>query len=98
MSLVSVKELEITGLKNQNKNLEDIDGKRELERKKLEGKCKELVDKNKKLTKQVTRQSVVQGEKHLNQNVMIAKATKLMPYLYFILDKDIVTQAIKKNS
>ena len=51
MSQVSLKELEITGLKNQNKNLEDIAGKRELERKKLEDKCKELVDKNKKLTK-----------------------------------------------
>ena len=51
MSQVSLKELEITGLKNQNKNLEDIDGKRELERKKLEDKCKELVDMDNKLTK-----------------------------------------------
>ena len=49
MSQVSIKELEITGWKNQNKNLEDIAGKRELERKKLEEKCKELVDKNNKL-------------------------------------------------
>ena len=51
LSQVSLKELEITGLKKQNKNLEDIVGKRELERKKLEDKCKELVDKNNKLTK-----------------------------------------------
>ena len=65
MSQVSLKELEITGLKNQNKNLEDIDWKRELERKKLEEKCKELVDKNNKLTKQVTGQTTLQGEKHL---------------------------------
>ena len=65
MSQVSLKELEITGLKNQNKNLEDIAGKRELERKKLVDKCKELVDKNNKLTKQVTRQSTLHGEKHL---------------------------------
>ena len=36
MSQVSLKELEITGLKNQNKNLEDIAGKGEIERKKLE--------------------------------------------------------------
>ena len=54
MSQVSLKELEITGLKNQNKNLEGIGGKRELERKNLEDKSKELVDKNNKLTKQVT--------------------------------------------
>ena len=51
MSRVSLKELEITGLKNQNTNLEEIAGKRELERKKLEDKCKELVDKNNKLKK-----------------------------------------------
>ena len=63
MSQVSLKELEITRLKNQNKNV-DIAGKRELERKKLEEKCKELVDKNNKLTKQVTGQSALQGEKH----------------------------------
>ena len=65
MSQVSLKELEITGLKNQNKNLEDIDGKRELERKKLEDKCNELVDKNNKLTKQVTGQSTLPGANHL---------------------------------
>ena len=36
MSHVSLKELEITGLKNQNKHLEDVARKRELERKKFE--------------------------------------------------------------
>ena len=46
--------MEITGLKNQNKTLEDIAVKREQERKVWESKCKELVDKNNKLTKQVT--------------------------------------------
>ena len=46
--------MEITGLKNQNKTLEDIAIKREQERKVWESKCKELVDKNNKLTKQVT--------------------------------------------
>ena len=51
MSWVSLKYLEITSLKNQNKNLEDIDGKREKERKTLENKCKELVEKNNKLAK-----------------------------------------------
>ena len=51
MSQVSIKYMEITGLKNQNKNLEDIVVKREQERKTLENRCKELVDQNNKLTK-----------------------------------------------
>ena len=53
MSQVSLRDLEITGLKNQNKILEDIAEKREHERKKLEYKCKDLVEKNNKLGKQV---------------------------------------------
>ena len=55
MPQVSLKDLEITGLKNQNKNLEDIDEKREKERNTLEDKCKDLVEKNNRLEKQVTR-------------------------------------------
>ena len=51
MSQVSLKDLEITGLKNQNKNLEDIAGKRENEGKDLEDKCKELVENNIKFEK-----------------------------------------------
>ena len=84
-------------MKNQNKKLEDTAGKRELERKKLEDKCKELVDKNTKLKKQVTRQSSLQGEKHLILDVLISEAAKLRSYLDFILDKDIVTLASRKN-
>ena len=51
MSQISIKYLETTVLKNQNKNLEDIAEKREKERKTLEDKCKELVEKNNKLEK-----------------------------------------------
>ena len=51
MSQVSLKNLEISILKNQNKNLEDIAEKRENERNKLEDKCEELVEKNNKLEK-----------------------------------------------
>ena len=51
MSQVSLKNLEITGLKNQNKNLEEIAEKREKERNTLEDKCKELVEKNNKWAK-----------------------------------------------
>ena len=60
-------------MKNQNKNLEDIAGKREFERKKLEEKCKELVDKNNKLTEQVTGQSALQGAKHFIWDVLMLK-------------------------
>ena len=97
MSQVSLKKLEITGLKRQNKNLEDIAGKREKERNELEEKCKEMVEKNNKLEKQVTGQSSLQGAKHLIWDVLIAEATKLRPYLDFILDKDIVTQEDRHN-
>ena len=72
-----------------------MDVKREQERKKLEDKCKELVEKNNKLEKQVWRQSTLQGEKHLIWDVSIAEVAKLMPYLDFILDKDIITQAAR---
>ena len=53
MCQVSLNELEIIGLKNQNKNLEDITQKRENARKALEDKCKKLVENNNKLAKQV---------------------------------------------
>ena len=87
MSQVSLKDMEITGLKNQNKILEDIATKREQERKALENKCKELVDKNNKLTKQVTGQSALQGAKHIIRDVLIAEVAKLKNYLDYILDK-----------
>ena len=54
MSQVSIKDMEIAGLNNQNKNLEDIAVKREQQRKVLENRCKDLVVQNNKLTKQVT--------------------------------------------
>ena len=87
MSQVSLKILEITGLKNQNKNLEDIDEKREKERKTLEDKCKELVEKNNKLAKHVTGQAALQGEKNLIRDVLIVEETYIRPYLDFILEK-----------
>ena len=51
MYQVSLWYLEIIGLKNYNKILEDIAEKREDERNKLEDKCKELVEKNNKMEK-----------------------------------------------
>ena len=72
MSQVSIRDMQITGLKNQNKNLEDIATKREQEWKTLENKCKEMVDKNNKLTKQVTGQLALQWAKHTIWGVLIA--------------------------
>ena len=69
--------MEITGLKNQNKNLEDIAMKREQERKTLENRCKELVDQNNKLTKQVTGQFTLQGTKHIIWDVLIENQPSL---------------------
>ena len=61
--------LYLTGLKNQNKNLENLALQREQERKTWEAKsqawkakCQELQTKNDKLMKQVTSQFLVQGE------------------------------------
>ena len=51
MSQVSIKELEIIGLRNKKKNLENLALKREQERKAWEAKCEELSGKNGKLLK-----------------------------------------------
>ena len=63
----------------------------------MQEKCKELVYKNNKLTKQVTGHFYLQGAKHLIWDVLIVEAAKLRPYLDFILDKEIVTQAARQN-
>ena len=49
MSQVSLEEVQLTGLKNQNKNLENLALQREQERKTWEAKCQELQNKNYKL-------------------------------------------------
>ena len=51
MSQVSLGDLEMTGLKNQNKNLENFSLKIEEERKTWERKCKYLTDKNDNILK-----------------------------------------------
>ena len=71
MSQVSLKALEITSLKKQNKDLVDMDENKEKARKMLEYKCRDLVEKNNNLTKQVSGQATLQGSKHLIWDVMI---------------------------
>ena len=97
MSQVSLKALEITGLKKQNRDLVDMAKNKEKTRKMLEDKCKELVENNDKLTKQVSGQAALQGAKHLIWDVIIAEEAKLWPYLDFIWDKDTAAHAAKKN-
>ena len=63
----------------------------------MEDKCKELVERNNKLARQVSGQEALQGAKNLIWDVLIEEEAKLMPYLYFILDKDSITQATRKN-
>ena len=49
MSQVTLKDLELGGLKNQNKNLENLAVKREQERKPWEAKFQELQNRNDKI-------------------------------------------------
>ena len=44
MSQVKLKYVELTGLKQQNKNIEEITLKREKEKKKVEEQCQELIN------------------------------------------------------
>ena len=74
MSNFSLRDLEIVGLKNQNKNLENANLKKEEESKATKNKCKYLLDKNDKLMKQLTRQIPVQVAKHIILDMNIAEA------------------------
>ena len=84
-------------MKNQNRNLENLALKREEERKNWESKCKDLSDKNDNLMKEVRGQLPILGDKHVIWDVLIAESAKLMPYLDYILDKEIVMQSAKKS-
>ena len=89
MSQVSLKELEVVGLRNQNKNMEDANLKKEEESKIVENKYKGLLDQNDKLAKQLARKFPLQGERHLISDMIIAEAIKLKTYLNYILNKEI---------
>ena len=85
MSQISLKDLEIVGLKIQNKNLADAALKKEEERKALENKYKELLDKKDKLVKQPTRKFPIQRARHLIWDMIIGEVVKLRPYLNYIM-------------
>ena len=83
-------------LRNQNKNLENATLKEE-ERKVLENKCEDLLDKNEKLTKQLAGKLPLQGARHLIWDMIIVEAVKLKIYLNYILDKEIVIYSTKQS-
>ena len=56
-----------------------------------------MQSKNEKLGQQVTGQEVVHGEKHIIWDSLILEATKLIPYLDYILDKERVLQEAKQS-
>ena len=103
MSQVSLKYLQLIGLKNKNKNLENLELQREQERKTWEAKsqswepkCQKLQTKNDKLMKQVIGQETVQGENHLIWDAIIIEADNFIPYLDYILDKEVVIHSSRK--
>ena len=84
----------LTGLKNQNKNLENLALQRERKRKTWEAKsqgweakCQEIQNKNDKLINQVTGKLQVHGEKNIIWDAIIEEARKFRPYLDYVLDK-----------
>ena len=84
MSQVSLRDLEIVGLKSQNKNLVDAVLKKEEEMKVLESENKELMDKNEKLVKQLYGQFPMQGARHVIWDMIIPETVKISPYLNYI--------------
>ena len=92
-----MKDVELTELKQQNKNLEETILKREQEKKEVEEKCQELINKNNKLTKQVVGQMALQGAKHMIWDNIIIEANKFRPYLYFIADRESALKAPRQN-
>ena len=71
--------------------------KKKEERKSMENKSKDLLEKNGKLMKQLTGQFPVQGAKHIIWDMIITEDGKLRPYLNYILYKEIVIQAARQS-
>ena len=63
----------------------------------MENKNKELLDKNEKLVKQLSRQLPMQGARHLIWDMIITEAVKIRPYLNYIQEKEMVINDAKKS-
>ena len=59
MSQVNLRDVELTGLKQQNKNLEDVASKKKEEKRKLIERCQEFLEQIAKLSKQVISQMAI---------------------------------------
>ena len=66
-------------------------------KKKVEECCKELEAKNNELTKQVSGQEALIGEKNLIWDMIIVEENKVWAYLDFIQDKEDTVQEAKKH-
>ena len=88
MYQVKLKDVELTGLKYRNKNIEEITLKREQEKKKVEEKCQELINQNTKLSNKVVGQIALQGARHMIWDKIILEANKFRPYLDYIADQE----------
>ena len=56
----------------------------------------ELLDMNDKLAKQFSGQLLVRGARHLLWDMVISEANRIMPYLNYIQDKEMVINASKQ--
>ena len=64
--VIKLRDVGLTGLKQQNNNLEDMVLKKEEGKEKLEERCQELINQNAKLNKQVVGQMALQGIRIIN--------------------------------
>ena len=93
---MSLRDLQIVGLKIINKNLVDVVLKKEEEREALEHKYKESMDINEKLVKQLYGELPMQGSRQLIWDMTIVEAVKLTPYLNYILEKEMVINTARQ--
>ena len=97
MSQVKLKDVELTGVKQQNKNLEDMALKKEEGKKKLEERCQELINQNAKLNKQVVGQMALQGGIHMIWDEIIKEASRFRLCLDYVADQENALMSAKKN-
>ena len=88
MSQVNLKDVELTDLKQQNKNIEETILEREQEKEDVEKKYQVLMNPNTKLKKQVVGQIVLQGARHMIWDNIILEANKFRTYLDYIANQE----------
>ena len=97
MSQVKIRDVEITRLKQQNKNLEYMASKKEEEKNKLAERYQELIDQNVKLNKKVIGQMALQGARYMIWDEIIKEASKFRLYLDYVVDQENALMSARKN-